>query len=123
MKNLSFYLFLFLFIFSCKPNLSDSVIIEEEIELLGQIDIEYIVRGTPPIRIGRYIGPNLAAPTFIYNKNKWHEIINMGIVTGDRIILNASLDNQGMLETKIIAKNIIIAEGRSNSAVNLQYIF
>lgn len=102
---------------------------EEDVELLGWMDIEYIVIGTGPslMRIGRSTEPNKGAITFLSDSNSWSEIIRMPIRKKDRLTLSTSLDEPGgignRIKATIIARGIVIATGESNLSVVLSYIF
>ena len=120
-----YFLSLCLLLFACSSsNPASSEIPDEEVSLLGQVDIEYIVTGPSSLRIGRDTSPGRGAITFPYEGNSWSEVIRMSIQEKDRVTLTASLDMPGKtLKLTIIANGIIIAKGESNSGVVLQYIF
>ena len=120
-----YFLSLCLLLFACSSNNpASSEIPDEEVSLLGQVDIEYIVTGPSSLRIGRDTSPGRGAITFPYEGNSWSEVIRMSIQEKDRVTLTASLDMPGKtLKLTIIANGIIIAKGESNSGVVLQYIF
>lgn len=120
-----FQLFLFFaLMLGCTKDNPMNIQTEEDVELFGWMDIEYIVIAPTLPRIGRYTEPNHGEITFQHDKKNWSEIIAMPIRIGDRIILSVSLDVPGgILKTQIKAKGIIIAEGTSNSSIYLQYIF
>lgn len=119
------FLSLCLLLFACSSNNpASSEIPDEEVSLLGQVDIEYIVTGPSSLRIGRDTSPGRGAITFPFEGNSWSEVIRMSIQEKDRVTLTASLDMPGKtLKLTIIANGIIIAKGESNSGVVLQYIF
>ena len=128
MKKL-LWIFVFILFVSCtKDNPASSQVSEDDIELLGWMDIEYIVTAPSLPRIGRHTEPNHGVNTFLHTINNWSEIIAMPIRPGDRITLSVSLEapaprSIGTLKIKIIAKGIVIAEGESNASVHLTYIF
>lgn len=124
MQKIFLLLIIFSLMFGCTEDNPVKSQTEEEISLLGQVDIEYIVTGPSSLRIGRDTSPGRGAITFPFEGNSWSEVIRMSIQEKDRVTLTASLDMPGKtLKLTIIANGIIIAKGESNSGVVLQYIF
>lgn len=117
---------IFVLFFACSGENPASNSIDKEVELLGWMDIEYIVEAPSLPIIGRNLEPNIGSKGFRHTENNWSEVVSMPITKGDRITLSVSIDAPVLnktLKIKIIAKGILIAEGQTNSSLNLTYIF